>query len=112
MNQHLLNLRCAAAWLKAAAVVLSLALMSGSAVAIFDDDDQVSTEVECYRANPSDYAHEPVEVGHVVIYSGQQPAGVCNQEFYGCQGQCAACVFDYDYSADVCIDMAGNRFLK
>lgn len=112
MNKHLLSLHCAAGWLHAAGFALTLSLMSGPASAMFDDDDQVSTEVVCYRANPTDYAHEPVEVGHASVYSGQQPAGVCNSEFYGCQGQCAACVFDYDYSADVCIDVAGNRFLK
>ncbi len=92
-----------------ASVVWSL--LSAPALAQFGDDESF-IEVECYRASSSPRERILVDMGHVSVSPDRQPAAACNVANYSCHNQCFACVYDYDYSADVCVDIAGNTFLK
>ncbi len=92
-----------------AAVVWSL--LSGPAMAQINDDDAY-TNVECYRALPTPRERILEHMGGVIVYPDQNPVAVCNQANYSCHYQCIACFYDNDYEAGLCVDNAGNRFLK
>jgi hypothetical protein len=70
-------------------------------------------QARCYRVERSGDGYHLRRVGGVTIYSDQQAAMVCNIVHYACRrGRCIACAYDYDRYEDICVDMAGRRFVK
>jgi len=51
-------------------------------------------------------------VGSVVVFDVATAALACNNLYYDCKGRCIACYQDFDYVSNVCVDNAGNTFLK
>jgi len=66
-----------------------------------------SFSVSCYKD-----AKSASPVGRVVVFDVATAALACNNLYYDCKGRCIACYQDFDYVSNVCVDNAGNTFLK
>ena len=81
------------------ALIAMTAIQSGSAF----------SEVKCYKGNTQAGNY----VGNLSSVINLQNAGRdCNSTYPDCQGQCLGCVYDTDFTQDICYDSTGQKFLN
>jgi hypothetical protein len=66
-----------------------------------------TVSVTCYLGNPNDNN----SLGSIATVASAAGAG-CNSINFSCQGRCFGCYADFDLSEDICVDIAGRRFIR